>query len=203
LDWLGRVVVRESRRGQRFIYKLTIRDGQFSTPIYLLFLTDALTFLLLLPILVLTLSSPPLRRSHYPLMALPLATTLLTYLVALLSSALVRRAKETEGKRVVRMVTAARHAEDGGGAASSGSAATTTHDRDRERRQEEDVARALVGLEGGRYWGRRVWGWVKAVLGFLAGLVGATVVVVSLCLFADGGRTRESCVWMSAESLCN
>jgi hypothetical protein len=130
-------------------------------------------------------------------MALPLATTLLTYLVALLSSALVRRAKETEGKRVVRMVTAARHAEDGGAAAATaGTAAgttTTTHDRDRDRRQEEDVARALVGLEGGRYWGRRVWGWVKAVLGFLAGLVGATVVVVSFLFFflflaADGGR---------------
>jgi amino acid transporter len=90
---------------------------QFSTPIHILFLTNALILLLLLPLLILTCASPPLRRAHYPLMALPLATTLLTYLLALLSHALVRRAKEIEGKRVVRMVAAAaaRQAEEGEG----------------------------------------------------------------------------------------
>lgn len=48
-----------------------------------------------------------------------------------------------------------------------------------ERRREEEMAKVMVGMEGGLFSWRRAWIWIKGALGFIGGLVGLTVITVS------------------------
>jgi hypothetical protein len=124
----------------------------------LFFFTTLLSLCLLVPILLLSLLSPPLKRIHNPLLLLPLLLTLFTGLLTLLSSFLVRRARTKESRRVVRMVT------DGVG---QGHAVG-----------DEVVARALVGMDK-RKWYHKVLSFLGGVVGFIAGLASLLLVLVS------------------------
>lgn len=141
--------------------------SQFSSPVFLLFLTNALSLITILPIFLLTIISPPMRRAHYPFLALPLGLTAFTYLLCLLASFFVRRAHDKQAKHLMTMI-ARRQAER-----SSGSSPR------RRQQEEEEMARVMVGLEGGTFSLRRIWAFVKSVMGFVGGLIGLLVMVVS------------------------
>ncbi|OCF62152.1 hypothetical protein L486_01819 [Kwoniella mangroviensis CBS 10435] len=130
----------------------------FSHPSYLFFLTTLITLILHIPILFLALLSPSLKRSHAPLILVPLLLTGSTLIFTLLSNFLVRRAKKQESLRISRMLTEA---------------------AGRERASEEGTARALVGVQRKGFWGR-ILGFFGGVFGLIAGLAG--LVLVSLLL---------------------
>ncbi|WWC95765.1 hypothetical protein V866_002631 [Kwoniella sp. B9012] len=130
----------------------------FSHPSYLFFLTTLITLILHIPILFLALLSPSLKRSHAPLILVPLVLTGSTLIFTLLSNFLVRRAKKQESLRISRMLTEA---------------------AGRERASEEGTARALVGVQRKGFWGR-ILGFFGGVFGLIAGLAG--LVLVSLLL---------------------
>ena len=116
-----------------------------------------MTAILVLPILLLTLLSPCLNRAHSPLFLVPLLLTLFILLTTLLSNYLVRRARFKESQRVSRMLTEAAA---------------------REREGEEAAARVAMGMEKG--FGGRVVAFLFGVIGFIAGLAGLVLVLVSV-----------------------
>lgn len=130
---------------------------QFSHPSYLFFLTTLLTLLLHLPLSLLALLSPPLRAAHAPLIVIPLSLSAFTLLLTLLSNYLVRRARWKESQRITRMLTDAAARERGN--------------------PEENISRALVGVQGRGVWGRFV-GFLSGVIGLIAGLTGLILVTV-------------------------
>ncbi|ORX37835.1 hypothetical protein BD324DRAFT_623489 [Kockovaella imperatae] len=127
----------------------------FSHPPYLFFLTSLITVILHIPLVLLILLNPCLNRAHSPLFLIPFILTAVTLLFSLLSSYLVRRAKWKESQRITRMLTEAAV---------------------REREGEESAARVAMGLEKG-VWGRFV-GFLRGVIGLLAGLAGLVLVVL-------------------------
>lgn len=129
---------------------------QFSHPSYLYFLTTLLTFVLLLPLFLLSFISRPLRHDHYPFLAIPLGLTAGVLFFTLLSNFLVRRAKRNESRRILRMLNTSAVPGEG--------------------TDEERTARALVGLQGG-FWGRVVGG-LRGTMGLIAGLAGMAVILV-------------------------
>jgi hypothetical protein len=137
----------------------TSADGcsQFSHPSYLFFLTTLLTLLLHLPLSLLALLSPPLRAAHAPLIVIPLSLSALTLFLTLLSNYLVRRARWKESQRITRMLTDAAARERGN--------------------PEENISRALVGVQGRGVWGRFV-GFLSGVIGLVAGLTGLILITV-------------------------
>jgi hypothetical protein len=147
----------------------------FASPVYLIFLVNLLSLLLLTVLFLMTMISPPLRTAHYPLMFVPLGITALTYLLALLSSYAVRKARDTEGKRLMQ-VLAERHAEEG---MNGRGRVNASERRAAQREHEEEIAQALVGMQGNGFWKGLARG-LKAVLGFIGSLAGVTVVTVSL-----------------------
>lgn len=147
----------------------------FATPVYLIFLSNLLSMILLLSFFVLTFASPPLRRAHYPLMFVPLGVTALTYILATLASYFVRRAKDGEGKRLMQIL-AERHAEEGRIAGRG--RVNASERRAAERRHEEEIAQALVGMEGRSFW-RGIVTYVRGFFGFIGSLTSVTIMVVS------------------------
>ncbi|WWC92749.1 uncharacterized protein L201_007708 [Kwoniella dendrophila CBS 6074] len=140
----------------------------FSHPSYLFFLTTLITLILHIPILFLTLLTPSLKRSHTPLIIIPLVLTVSTLIFTLLSNGLVRRAKKKESLRITRMLT------DAAG---------------RERANEEATARALVGVQGKGFWSRLL-GFFGGVIGLIAGLAGmilVTLLLIDLSISAYDG----------------
>lgn len=166
---------------------------QFSQPIALLLLTNLFSLIVLLPIFLLTIISKPLRKEHYPLLFLPLALTVATYVIAIAASVAVSRAREKEGRRVLQ-VLARRHGLRGeepaatvaktttrtanGVRTTTTTAARTSPVPTRSAAQEEHVARVLVGMESRGYLST-LWNWARALAGFIGGLAGATCLVVS------------------------
>ncbi|KAK8849618.1 hypothetical protein IAR55_004953 [Kwoniella newhampshirensis] len=134
----------------------------FSHPSYLFFLTTLIALLLHIPIILLVFISKPLRLAHSPLILIPLTLTALTLVFTLLSNYLVRRAKMLESQRICRMLT------DAAG---------------RERAGDENVARALVGVQGRGFWGR-IFGFIGGLVGLIAGLAGVIVVTLLLIDFS-------------------
>jgi len=88
----------------------------------------------------------------------PLTVSLLTHILTLLANFLVRRARRIESERVIRRLTEAAQRERVG--------------------EDENVARAIVGMQGKGIWGRFV-GFIGGILGLVAGLAGMILVVVS------------------------
>jgi hypothetical protein len=129
-----------------------------------------LTFLLLLPLFLLSFISKPLRHAHYPFFGIPLGLSAGVLSFTLLSNFLVRRAKRNESRRILRMLNTS--AVPGEGA------------------DEERTARALVGLQGG-FWGRIVGG-VRGILGLIAGMAGMGVVLVSFTSISISIAYRSS-----------
>ncbi|KAJ9112734.1 hypothetical protein QFC22_006236 [Naganishia vaughanmartiniae] len=166
----------------------------FSQPISLLLLTNLFSLVLLLPLFLLTIISPPLRREYYPLLALPLGATVLTYLLAIGASIAVSRAREKEGRRVLqslarrhglrtapdseRQATVVKTTSNGDGTRTTTAATATTAPAARSAAQEEQVARVLVGMESSGYLGT-IWSWIRALAAFIGGLLGAMCLVVS------------------------
>jgi hypothetical protein len=153
----------------------------FASPVYLIFLVNLLSLLLLSILFLMTMISPPLRRAHYPLMFIPLGITAATYVLSLIASAAVRRAREAEGKRIMQ-VLAERHAEEGLAHHGGNGRINAQERRNAQREHEEHIAQALVGMEGNSWW-KNLVSYTKAFFGFVGALGGVTVVVVSqLCL---------------------
>lgn len=149
----------------------------FASPVYLIFLVNLLSLLFLLVLFLMTMISAPLRRAHYPLMFVPLGITALTYVLSLLASFAVRRARDNEGKRLMQ-VLAARHAEEG---MTHGNGRNRVNAAERvaaQHEHEQEIAQALVGMEGNGFW-KGLVRYTKAFLGFVGSLAGVTVTVVS------------------------
>lgn len=120
-----------------------------------------MTFIIHIPLFLLVVLSPSLKHKHLPLIFVPFGVTALTVLFSLLSNHLVRRARQQEGQRIQRMLTDAAARERGRGAG------------------DRHVSRALVGVQEKGVWGRLV-GFFRGILGFIIGLAGLGLVVVSL-----------------------
>lgn len=120
-------------------------------------------------------------------MFLPLGLTVATYVVAIAAALGVNRAREKEGRRVLQ-VLARRHGLQSAEpvvaqqtTTTNGVQTTTTARASpaaRSAAQEEHVARMLVGMEKRGYLAM-IWGWIRALAGFIGGLAGATCLVVS------------------------
>lgn len=146
----------------------------FASPVYLIFLLNMLSLLVLGVLFLMTVISPPLRRAHYPLMWLPLGVTALTYVLALVAFYYVHKARDKEGKRLMQIL-AERHAEEG----FSGRGRTNAAERRSARRErEEEIAQVLVGMES-RSWWKSFVSTFNTVLGFIGSLAGVTVAIVS------------------------
>lgn len=113
--------------------------------------------------------SPSLKHTHLPLIFVPFGITALTVIFSLLSNHLVRRARRQEGQRIQRMLTDAAARERGRG----------TGDR--------HVTRALVGVQEKGVWGRLV-GFFRGILGFIIGLAGLGLVIVSQSTAVECGQ---------------
>ncbi|KAL7425069.1 hypothetical protein Q5752_000757 [Cryptotrichosporon argae] len=138
----------------------------FANPSKLFFVTTLLTLLLYIPITLLALLSPALKRAHGTLILATLAVSGSAIVFALLTNFLVRRAKAHEAARIQRMLV------------------------ETARGNEDSIARALVGLQGVTF-GQRLYAGLLALLALIAGLAALVVVLLltlDMCLAAfDAG----------------
>jgi hypothetical protein len=131
-------------------------------------------------------------------MFLPLGLTVATYIIAIAAALAVSRAREKEGRRVLQVLARRHHLRSGETTIATTTTAngvqTTAHTAPgaRSAAQEEHVARVLVGMEKRGYLAT-IWGWIRALAGFVGGLAGATCLVVSRCSVSVIALMSRSC----------